>query len=138
MANLGLPTLKAKRRTANRSKKRARRQCFLRNSVPVNMDAHPPSSPLRPSNVDALGLVSSTARPPPLVRSPRLACLSDSCLNFAIHIRENPQSENSVAPIGEQRRDVVGARKSSSYASGDDHSTLRLFRHMQGSQFYGE
>ena len=59
----------------------------------------------------------------------------DSCQNFAIHIRENPQSENSVAPIGEQRRDVVRARKSSSYASGDDHSTLRLFRSTQGCHF---
>ena len=51
MATLGLATLKAKRRTANRSKKRARIDGPAR---PVNMDAFS----LRPSNVDGLGLVS--------------------------------------------------------------------------------
>jgi len=88
MATLGLNTLKAKRRTANRSKMRASRK-------PANMDD------LSPSPLSVLAMLTvldwfDGARPPEF----------DSCLNFAIHIRENPQSENSVAPIGEQRRDV--------------------------------
>ena len=104
MATLGLNTLKAKRRTANRSKMRASRK-------PANMDDLSPS----PLSVLAMLTVLDWFH-----RAGQLEF--DSCQNFAIHIRENPQSENSVAPIGEQRRDVVRARKSSSYASGDDHS----------------
>ena len=113
MATLGLATLKAKRRTANRSKKRARPQ-------PVNMDALSPSSPLRPSNVVHFWLVSTSdtegAWGRRRVRSPRLARLTQQLPEFFdLYSRKSPNDWRVLWH-------VTCERNSSAYASGNDHS----------------
>ena len=100
MATLGLATLKAKRRTAIRSKKCARLE-------PANMDEYSPSAL---SVLAMLTLLDWFHGPRNCFHGPSATATAskisspcqpefDSCLNFSIHIRKNLQWEDIDSPM---------------------------------------